>query len=636
MVACLGKASALPEAKQGAGAAAPVAVGQPLAPVVAVGVGVAACEGFVEGMVPGGAAAEEGGGGEPGPVHEVGLGLLVPGEAHGTGRRDFGGGDEEALAVDPALGLRPVAVGIGDLQPGRGLVVAGDEPAVRMGEGHAHGVALGFCRAEHGAGILQIGPAVGLGEGHEGQAVPHLLLLAGMDVGQVADVEGDGHAGVGDGEALGLPHPDLGQLGGLVAIAVRRQLHEVEREVPLAPEVAPAPDQGLLLLEVELAVHAVGFALVPDGAADGEGDEGVDHAVVEPGVARVGIGGQEVGAYGRHLGGELVLLGGGPRGHGPGIQGGQVLGQLLLVLLRERLREKHLVVQLLEGGHDGEALGRRPGLDAGAAPGGVDQPEGHLEFAMQVAAKEVERGGESRHGPGRADLPFGLHDVRLRRAGRRARHRVQPDIRVVGGGGLLLRTDAPGNGHLHVRLPRADPDFAHGDVGVGEGVLLAPHRQRQAGAHFHGGQIDAPFALGGGGGGGLLLAEGDGDLLIRARPTPHGQLAALLEHHVRPEDGGGAHVGDEAGGGGGEEEAQTRHGSHHALPNRGGSGRAARGHKPAEVECRQYRPLHARRQTQKRAPGEKGTGRTTLRPSAPSMCQAAGTGHWVVVGFRES
>ena len=64
------------------------------------------------------------------------------------------------------------------------------------------------------------------------------------------------------------------------------ELNDEEWEVVvlrLVPVVTPRVDHGCEQSGVCLVSPSVGFALVPDGAFDGEWDDGLDHAVVEAG-----------------------------------------------------------------------------------------------------------------------------------------------------------------------------------------------------------------------------------------------------------------------------------------------------------------------------------------------------------------
>src|SRR5439155_16712743 len=73
-------------------------------------------------------------------------------------------------------------------------------------------------------------------------------------------------------------------LEGTLLISVpRRELHGEEREVALAPIVPPVADQVSKQLPVLPGAVGIGFALIPDGAFDGVGNQRRYHAVVKLG-----------------------------------------------------------------------------------------------------------------------------------------------------------------------------------------------------------------------------------------------------------------------------------------------------------------------------------------------------------------
>src|SRR5690606_40844142 len=146
-----------------------------------------------------------------------------------------------------------------------------------------------------------------------------------------ADVDGDGLAGVGHGEGLGLGFAQFGPVpAGVVFAGVVEvwELDPVEGEVALGELFAPAGDEGGEAHGVAAGVGGVGFALIPDDAAQGTGDEGGDHAVVEAAGGAVagdaarglGRGGLEGGAGGLGVGPGFFPLG------AEGLVGGEFLG----------------------------------------------------------------------------------------------------------------------------------------------------------------------------------------------------------------------------------------------------------------------------------------------------------------------
>ena len=173
----------------------------------------------------------------------------------------------------------------------------------------------------------------------------------------------------------------------------------------------------------------------------------MDHPVIERGrvlhvvrrqqFRRVGRHRRDQGAVGQRL----------PGGGQPPLRLLQDLLQTLLMGRGARIAQLHQLVFLLQGRHRGEALGRRPGLDARAAPGGVNQPHGHSQLLVQLAPEVIGARGKPApaafgHGLRRAHLP-GPFDVALRLRLPALGHLQQPDARVIGGGDFLLAHRGP-------------------------------------------------------------------------------------------------------------------------------------------------------------------------------------------------
>jgi len=188
----------------------------------------------------------------------------------------------------------------------------------------------------------------------------------GVDVGGVAEVHGDDHAGVGFGEGHGLGFTEEGGGHGVTFVVEGGDLDEVEGEVALFPFGAPVLDEGGEEAAVLLGFFDVTLALIPDGAFDFEGDEGVDHAVVEEGGGLLVDAFWEVFAFGEG-GGEFVLVG------GVFAEGGFEFGEFFT-----------------------EDIGVDPGFGGGSSPVGGDEADGDVEFLVEFFAEEVGSRGRRR------------------------------------------------------------------------------------------------------------------------------------------------------------------------------------------------------------------------------------------------
>ena len=313
----------------------------------------------------------EGRGGQTRLVGQVALRVVGPGVADRHGVLYLGAGDPHGVALDLRLGPDELHVRPGDGEALDGPAARSRQSAANVVEVQDDLAALLLHRLVDRAGAADV-LAVGGSQRPQGQALAHVLLVLGMDVFGLADVHGDRHAGVLQGQRLehlladGDPAAGLGGL--LLRIAEVGELDPEEREVPLAPRAAPVGDHRpkLQTVKARVVMAGVALALVPDRAADGAGYQWGDHAVVETGravgalawIARPAW--PPGGPFARRLGlGRLVfpprqpllvlLLG----------LLGIVAGDVLLPLLEHRLQRRQLLLHR-------EA---RPGLDRRAAPG---------------------------------------------------------------------------------------------------------------------------------------------------------------------------------------------------------------------------------------------------------------------------
>ncbi len=333
----------------------------------------------------------------------------------------------------------------------------------------------------------------------------------------------------------------------VVGIIVGRELDVIERKVAQLPGQAPALDHGVHFLFVQKAIVPVALALVPDGAADRERRQGVDHAVVEGGRRLrvvVRIAGIERGLErkGRLGGQRLAGLA------NPGFPARQGLGQRVAVFsVLGRLRVEdgfHL-------GDGGEPHRRRPGLDERPAPGRLDQADGNAEPLVEL---EAEVKSDSRERPnrfGRARLPLRLH-VLHRPICCALRDEEEPHARIVGAQDVRNGVGQPRHGPLHVGLPRAHPDLSdenvldddRGALGAADGHFERAFRRFRLERI----EDDPPRPVGGSHGLLLLAVEQDRDRLVLAGPSPDRNGLVLLDDHVVADDRGQLDLSGQAAG----------------------------------------------------------------------------------------
>lgn len=380
-----------------------------------------------------------------------------------------------------------------------------------MGEAEADDFFLSLEGLELRAGGDEVGLAISAGEGESGEALGDGLFLFGVDIFGVADVHGDDHSGVGEGEGLELSLAEEGGGVGIGAVVVGSDLDVVEGEVALVPLGTPVGDEVREEGAVLLGALDVRFALIPDDAAEGEGDEGVDHGIVE---ARGGAGLEGLG-----------------RALGAGVE---------------------VAVFLAKGGVGGEDLfkvgvffskevGAGPGFGGGASPVAGDESDGDLEFAVELLAEEVGDGAELGGGAGGADRPV-AGEVVLLAEGEDLGDVAEADLGEVCFFEVFFPVVFSEADHfpLHVGLAAADPDFPDEDVGEGEFFFTGFDVEGEGATGFWSGDFGEPFSGGVGGGGEGLAGprRGEGDFLVRGGFSPDTGLAVLLEDHVALEDAG--------------------------------------------------------------------------------------------------
>ena len=216
----------------------------------------------------------------------------MPAEAHGLRPRHLGAGDNDGFTFNARRGWNEFAIRAREGEGVEFLAIATVQFTPAAVKSQHRLAVLHLHRLEDRPRADHIFLAVSFVEREQGETLAHVLLVRRMNVpGVVHEVGDDGHAGVRQPQAARLGLPDGGQLlgrirAGLVAVAeviVRRELDVVEREVALAPDVAPAFDERLELVGVTRAVvrvHAVRFPLIPECTAQREGLQWRNHRVV--------------------------------------------------------------------------------------------------------------------------------------------------------------------------------------------------------------------------------------------------------------------------------------------------------------------------------------------------------------------
>ena len=196
--------------------------------------------------------------------------------------------------------------------------------------------------------------------------------------------------------------------------------------------------------------------------------------------------------------------------------------------------------EVLQLRHGIKTLDAGPRLDACAAPGALDDADGHFELLMQSQAEVVTDGGKRGRALRCAAFPFRGHIV-LRRERGRFRHLDEAEVRMRGVRDVGLRVGLHLHFPLHVRLAGGEPHFADQHVLHAHIARLQHLWLRIRG---HGIELHHPFAARIGLRGLLLPRELDDDLLTGRGLAPNRHRFVPLEHHVVGEDGRQPHFGE--------------------------------------------------------------------------------------------
>jgi hypothetical protein len=182
------------------------------------------------------------------------------------------------LADDLGFGRFPLLIGGGNLEAGERATRDGFEAAVGMFEGDGDGVAVDFGACGQRTADRGDVFAIDVAERPEGEALADVLLVLRMNILRIPEVDGDGHAGLGQRERLqhGFTHAGPTFAGrGEVGELRPREGHFV------LPKRAPARDElrELLVVEAGIAV-GIAFALIPKHATQRVRHE-IDHFAIE-------------------------------------------------------------------------------------------------------------------------------------------------------------------------------------------------------------------------------------------------------------------------------------------------------------------------------------------------------------------
>src|ERR1035438_7957186 len=201
-------------------------------------------------------------------VIEVAFGVVGPGIANVQRIRNRGIRHYHRKAIDNGVGGNEPVVGAGHHETLQGPA-PGFEAAGGVVEPQADGARFCGARAHQWTRVFDL-LAKGHRPGGQRQALAHVLLVGGMDVVRVADIDSNGHSGLGDAQRLELRLAEFGPHGGGRSLIIG-DLHEQEREVAHSPSAPPVDDHGFEHGRIQGRADSRGVALslIPDDSADG-------------------------------------------------------------------------------------------------------------------------------------------------------------------------------------------------------------------------------------------------------------------------------------------------------------------------------------------------------------------------------
>lgn len=121
----------------------------------------------------------------------------MPAEANCDGLSDFIVPDEDGVAGDFGASFVEFFVRASNLEPCERFAVSCSEAGANVVERNSDSGTLYGHRFIEGAGVNQVGAAVGFGQGPEREALADILFIMGMDIMKLSDIGCHGHPGVG-------------------------------------------------------------------------------------------------------------------------------------------------------------------------------------------------------------------------------------------------------------------------------------------------------------------------------------------------------------------------------------------------------------------------------------------------------
>ena len=462
-------------------------------------------------------------------------------------------GQLQLLAGDLHLRPMPDAILVGQIEERHLLFAVGDDRAVHrtsrnrlsdqqsaLGKIKFHNklIALDLVALEHRPVCHDLLSILVL-ERMQGKALAGQCLVTVMN--SAGDVDLRGHARIENVARQPEAEPHF-------ALVIERQsvirtrcveLMEIDREVALSPDLAPAADQCVQPVVVVHTFEHARIALVPDRAAKGIRNNRIHPAVKHPGGITVAL--HIAGRLGGDRHRRLALF------HQLGIPCDRrfnVLVELLprgLVLgcrrigLEERLVDRlgSLILAVLE------AALRGPGPNAGHAEGAVQNADRNTQLLVNLVCERCRNGTEVPHV---AVLPGACRVLdRVERGIDAADLELADDGLLLFAGRNRLSDTLQKHCHiacaglpLHVRLAGGHPDLADEHifkddllaVAAGDGHLgrLGVRLQRL--------QLERPLTVLTGFGADLLACELDRDLRAGLAPAPDREIHLPLQDHV--------------------------------------------------------------------------------------------------------